>query len=67
MSPLRWFRRHATWMLIIFGVVLMAIFGLGPVFDQMAQGFKNSGSSGEDPVIIKYRDGEITRSKLDEL
>ena len=65
MSPLRWFRRHATWMLIIFGVVLMAIFGLGPVFDQMARGFQNTGPV-EDPVIIKYRDGEITRSRLDE-
>ena len=67
MSPLRWFRKHATWMLIIFGVVLMAIFGLGPVFDSMAQGFQNSATAGDDPVIIKYRGGEITRSKLDEL
>ena len=67
MSPLRWFRKHATWMLIIFGVVLMAIFGLGPVFDSMAQGFQNSSMAGDDPVIIKYRGGEITRSKLDEL
>ena len=66
MSPLRWFRRHATWMLIIFGVVLMAIFGLGPVFDQMARGFQNSGPV-DDPVIMEYRGGEITRSSLDEL
>ena len=64
MSPLRWFRRHATWMLIIFGVVLMAIFGLGPVFDQMTRGFQNSGPI-DDPVIIKYREGEITRTALD--
>ena len=67
MSPLRWFRRHATWMLIIFGVVLMAIFGLGPVFDQMARGFQSAGSAAEDPVLHTYRGGEITRSKLDEL
>ncbi len=67
MSPLRWFRRHATWMLIIFGVVLMAIFGLGPVFDQMANGFQSAATAVEDPVIIKYREGEITRTKLDEL
>ncbi len=67
MSPLRWFRRHATWMLIIFGVVLMAIFGLGPVFDQMANGFQSAATAVEDPVIIKYREGEITRTRLDEL
>ncbi|WP_075085993.1 hypothetical protein [Mariniblastus fucicola] len=54
-------------MLIIFGVVLMAIFGLGPVFDQMTQGFQSTGGLADDPVIIKYRDGDITRSKLDEL
>ena len=53
-------------MLIIFGVVLMAIFGLGPVFDQMTRGFQNSGPV-DDPVIMKYRGGEITRSRLDEL
>ena len=67
MSPLRWFRKHATWMLIIFGVLLMAIFGLGPVFDNMAQGFQNASMASEDPVIIQYRGGEVTRSKLDEL
>ena len=67
MSPLRWFRKHATWMLIIFGVVLMAIFGLGPVFDNMAQGFQGAANQGEDPVIVKYRDGDITRSALDDL
>ena len=66
MSPLRWFRRHATWMLIIFGVILMAIFGLGPVFDQMTRGFQNSGPI-DDPVIMKYRGGEITRTALDGL
>ena len=67
MSPLRWFRKHATWMLIIFGVVLMAIFGLGPVFDNMARGFQSSANAQEDPVIIEYRGGEVTRSRLDEL
>ena len=67
MSPLRWFRRHATWMLIIFGVVLMAIFGLGPVFDNMAQGFRNSGSGIEDETVIEYRGGEVKRSKIEEL
>jgi len=51
-------------MLIIFGVVLMAIFGLGPVFDQMTRGFQSSGPI-DDPVIMKYRGGEITRTSLD--
>jgi hypothetical protein len=54
-------------MLIIFGALLMAIFGLGPVFDNMARGFQNSANTQEDPVVIEYRGGKVTRSKLDEL
>ncbi len=63
---LRWCRSQATWMLIIFGALLMAIFGLGPVFDQMTRGIQSSGG-GENTVIGKWRNGDITRFQLDDL
>jgi hypothetical protein len=54
-------------MLIIFGVLLMAVFGLGPVFDNLARGFQGSSSAYEDEVVAKWRGGTISRSVLDGL
>ena len=61
---LRWFRSQATWMLIIFGSLLMAIFGLGQVFDSLVRGI-GSNDTVQNEVIAKWREGDITRADLD--
>ena len=63
---LGWFRRHAKILMVVLGSSAMAIFGLGPVFDRLAQPGGLSGGP-EQEVIATWKGGEITRDMLDQL
>ncbi len=65
-SPLRWFRRHQKGMLVVFGIGLMAAFGLGGVLTS----FGGSGSvqgPAVNQVVAKWKGGEFRRSDLDHM
>lgn len=63
-SPLAWFRRNQKGMLIVFGVLLMAVFGLPSVF------FNMTPQGGADPemaeTVVKYNGGSFTRGEFRE-
>lgn len=61
-SSLRWFRRHSKLLMVFFGVGLMAVFGLGSVVSMINPGDLTAGR--EDPVIAKWKGGDITRNDL---
>ena len=56
---LGWFRRHATILMVVLGSAAMVIFGLGSVFNSIAN------SAGEkvveNPTIAEWKGGKITR------
>ncbi len=64
-GPLGWFRRNQKAMLIFFGAILMAVFGLGPVVDRLV----SSGYRGEreDTVVVEWDGGSFTSSQLYEM
>ncbi|MCP4081160.1 MAG: hypothetical protein GY743_13020 [Planctomycetaceae bacterium] len=61
-SPLAWFRKNQKGMLIVFGVLLMAVFGLPSVF------FNLTPQGSRDPkmneVVVEYSGGRFTRGEL---
>ena len=65
-SPLGWFRRHQKGMMVVFGMVLMAIFGLGSVAMLI-----NNPSQVADPsankVMVTWDGGKLKKSDLDSL
>ena len=63
-SPLAWFRRNQKGMLIVFGVLLMAVFGLPSVFFNMTpQGSQNEEMA---ETVLKFNGGDYTRGQLRE-
>ena len=62
-SPLGWFRRHQTGMLVVFGVVLMGIFGLGTVFTMITPD-QLSNSYGKE-TAVSWSGGNISKLKLE--
>lgn len=65
-SPLGWFRRHQKGMMVVFGMVLMAIFGLGSVAMLI-----NNPTQSTDPsankVIVKWDGGKLKKSQVESL
>ena len=61
---LSWFRRHAKVLMVVLGSAAMAIFGLGPVFDTLANR-AGGGSQRSKEVVATWNGGEITRTDLD--
>lgn len=61
---LGWFRRHAKILMVVLGSAAMAIFGLGPVFDELARG-GGRGATGENEIVATWNGGNIKRSDLD--
>lgn len=62
-SPLRWFRKHSMFFMVVFGIGAMVIFGLGSVVGLINPNDMN-GQSGADEVVATWRDGKVTRSQL---
>ena len=62
-SPLGWFRRHQTGMMVVFGMVLMGIFGLGSVA-MMIQPGQLSNSYGKETAVT-WSEGNISKLKLE--
>ena len=61
---LGWFRRHAKILMVVLGSAAMAIFGLGPVFDELAQ--RGSGRDlRESQIVATWSGGKVTRVDLD--
>ena len=61
-TPLNWFRRNQKGMLIVFGVLLMAVFGLPSVFFSMTP--TGGGNSEMAEQVVKYSDGAFTRGEF---
>ena len=66
MANLRWFRKHQKIMLVVFGVILMAVFGLGSVIS-MIPNAPSDNDSDRNKVIAKWKGGQFTRGELAEL
>ena len=62
---LGWFRRHAKILMVVLGSSAMAIFGLGPVFDTLAQ--RGLGGGPTEEVVATWKGGKITRTELEML
>ncbi len=63
-SPIRWFRKHSQFFIVVFGVVLMAIFGLGSVMSSLNPADFAGGTEVENPVIAEWAGGELTNQEL---
>ena len=64
-SPIRWFRKHAQFFIVIFGVVLMAIFGLGTVFTSLNPAdFVSRGGEDTNTVVAQWAGGELRKDDL---
>ena len=63
---LRWFRKHQKGMLVVFGAVLMAVFGLGGVVS-MIDPSKHRGDPDGEKVVVEWKGGEYTRNELQAL
>ena len=64
-SPIRWFRKHAQFFIVIFGVVLMAIFGLGTVFTSLNPAdFVSRGGEDTNTVVAQWSGGELRKDDL---
>lgn len=63
---LAWFRRHAKVLMVVLGSAAMAIFGLGPVFDELASRSRQ-GNDRQQEVVASWKGGDITRVELDQM
>ena len=61
---LGWFRRHAKILMVVLGSAAMAIFGLGPVFDELAQRGSRTDAL-ESQVVATWDGGKVTRIDLE--
>ncbi len=60
---LRWFRKHQKGMLVVFGVILMAVFGLGGVVSMIDPSRSMTDPEG-NKVVVKWKGGKYTRRQL---
>ena len=58
-SPLRWFRKHSFFFIVVFGVFLMGIFGLGSVITGLNPGDMARRSIAENKVLAEWSGGEL--------
>ena len=63
-SPIRWFRKHSQFFVVVFGVVLMAIFGLGSIMTTLNPGDLARSAQAENPVVVEWSGGELTEYDL---
>lgn len=63
-SPLRWFRKHSFFFIVVFGVVLMGIFGLGSVITGLNPGDMARQATAENKVLAKWSGGELKEKEV---
>lgn len=63
-SPIRWFRKHSQFFVVVFGVVLMAIFGLGSIMSTLNPSDLARSAQAENPVVAEWSGGELTENDL---
>ena len=63
-SPIRWFRKHSQFFVVVFGVVLMAIFGLGSIMTSLNPGDFARNAQAENPVVMEWSGGDLTEYDL---
>ncbi len=64
-SPLGWFRRHQKGMMVVFGMVLMGIFGLGSVAMMINPGQITNPAANK--VVVTWDGGKLQQSQIDNL
>ena len=67
MANLRWFRRHQKIMLVVFGVILMAVFGLGSVISMIPPAGTQDNRDEMRKVIARWKGGKFTRQDVSQL
>ncbi|MEM9413582.1 MAG: hypothetical protein AAGA30_20910, partial [Planctomycetota bacterium] len=63
-SPIRWFRKYSQFFIVVFGVFLMAIFGLGGVVSSLNPSDFAQGNEYENKVVATWSGGEIKEDEL---
>ena len=63
-SPLRWFRKHSFFFIVVFGVFLMAIFGLGSVITGLNPSSMARQAQAENKTVAEWSGGEIKKFDL---
>ena len=66
-SPLRWFRKYSFFFIVVFGVLLMAIFGLGSVVTGLNPSDLARRTTRENKVVAEWAGGELKESDLFDL
>ncbi len=61
-SPLSWFRRNQKGMLVVFGVLLMASFGLGSVMYSLTP--RGVGNASQETPVVEWRGGTFTNGDI---
>lgn len=67
MVNLRWFRKHQKVMLVVFGVILMAVFVLGsvvPFFGSSGGGASREQIARANQPIVQWSGGQMTRGQI---
>ena len=59
---LGWFRRHATVLMVVLGSAAMVIFGLGSVFNSIANSAGEKAR--ENPTVAEWNGGKLTRDDI---
>ena len=62
-SPLRWFRKHSMFFMVVFGIGAMVIFGLGSVVGHLNPNEMNRASTAKE-VVATWKGGDINRGQL---
>ena len=62
---LGWFRRHATILMVVLGSAAMVIFGLGSVFNSIANSAGEKAR--ENPTVAEWSEGKLTQDDIGEV
>ena len=66
-NPLSWFRKYQKIMLVFFGVILMAVFGLGSVISMIPAGAGRNDRDAElKQVIAEWSGGKVRRGEIEQ-
>ena len=63
-SPLRWFRKYSFFFIVIFGVLLMGIFGLGSVVTGLNPSSFSQSAQAENKTVAQWSGGELKEFDL---
>ena len=63
-SPLRWFRKYSYFFIVVFGVLLMAIFGLGSVVTGLNPSSITQRAQAENKTVAEWSGGELKQFDL---